>query len=399
MNGADLLVRGIGRLLTMAGPPIDGPTAVLIRDGRVAWAGPERDLPTGAHAAPNVPEYDAGGACVVPGFVDPHTHLVWAGNRREDFLARMSGTPYTAGGIATTVTATRAADLAELTELAVTRARAMLANGTTTVEVKSGYGLAPEHELRLLDVAVAVAERSPLRVEATYLGAHVVPPGRDRRDYVDEVVATLPGVAQHGARWCDVFCDTGAFTVDEARRILTAAGEAGLGTRIHAEQLTHTGASALAAELGCASADHLDHVTDADASALAAAGVVAVLLPTVSLSARSLDPDHVARLRAAGVELALATDCNPGTSWCESMPYAIQLGCLLYGLDVGTAFAAATRGAARALRRDDVGHLTVGAWGDLAVLAAEHEADLVAHLGARPVSLTVVAGVPWLAAE
>ena len=383
----------------MTGPPIDGPVAVLIRDGVVAWTGPERDLPAGAEVATNVPEYDAGGACVVPGFVDPHTHLVWAGTRREDFLARMSGTPYTAGGIATTVAATRAADTAELTELAVARARAMLANGTTTVEVKSGYGLTPEHELRLLDVAVAVADRSPLRVEATYLGAHVVPPERDRREYVDEVLATIPRAAEHGARWCDVFCDTGAFTVEEARRILTAAGQAGLGTRVHAEQLTHTGASTLAAELGCASADHLDHVTDADAGALASAGVVAVLLPTVSLSARGRVVDHVGRLRAAGVELALATDCNPGSSWCESMPYAIQLGCLLYGLDVGTAFTAATLGAARALRRDDVGHLGVGARGDLAVLAAEHEADVVAHLGARPVDLTVVGGVPWLAAD
>jgi imidazolonepropionase len=220
----------------------------------------------------------------------------------------------------------------------------------------------------------------------------VVPAGRDRADYVAEVIETLPAARARGARWADVFCDEGAFTVAEARAILRAASRAGLGLRLHAEQIAHTGAAALAAELRCASADHLEHVTPADARALAAAGVVAVLLPTVALSLRTGAWGHAEVLREAGVELALATDCNPGSSWCESMPYAVQLGCLAMGLSVDEAFRAATLGAAASLRRDDIGHLGIGAWGDLAVLTAEHEADLVAHLGASPVAATYVSG-------
>jgi imidazolonepropionase len=272
----------------------------------------------------------------------------------------------------------------------------MSRHGTTTVEVKSGYGLTVDDELRLLQVAAALdgAEPSGPRVTTTYLGAHVVPDGRDRGDYVDEVVQTLPTAATSGAQWCDVFCDEGAFTVGEARQILTAAAATGLGLRMHAEQLGHTGAAALAAELRCASADHLDHATDDDAAALAAAGVVAVLVPVTSLYTRTQRWDHAARLRAAGCTLAIATDCNPGTAWCESMPYAVQLACLAMGLPVEVALRAATLGGAAALRRDDVGHLGVGARGDLQVLTAEHEADLVAHLGTDPVQQTVVGGCP-----
>ena len=321
----------------------------------------------------------------MPGFVDAHTHLLFAGVRRAEFVARLAGTTYDGGGIRTTVEATAAATDDELLDLAGGRVAAALAHGTTTMEVKSGYGLTVESELRLLGLVGELARRTPVRLEATYLGAHVVPAGRDRDDYVAEVVATLPLAAEAGARWADVFCDRGVFTVDEARRILTAAREHGLGLRLHAEEIARTGAAALAAELGCASADHLEHVSAEDARAMAAAGVVGVLLPTVTLSLRSQAWGHAAVLREAGVELALATDCNPGTSWCESMPYAIQLGCLAMGLSVDEAFRAATLGAAHSLRRDDVGHLAVGAHGDLAVLDAEHEADVVAHLGGRPV--------------
>jgi imidazolonepropionase len=383
----DLTVRRIGRLLTMAGEPVAGAAAV-VRDGRVAWTGPDHDLP------PDAPEeqLDAAGACVVPGFVDAHTHLLFAGVRREEFVARLAGTSYDGGGIRTTVAATAGATDAELLDLAAGRAAAGLAHGTTTMEVKTGYGLTVASELRLLRLAVELAARTPVRLEPTYLGAHVVPAGRDRDEYVDEVVATLPAAAAAGARWADVFCDQGVFTVDEARRILTAAREAGLGLRLHAEEIARTGAAGLAAELGCASADHLEHVSPGDARAMAAAGVVAVLLPTVTLSLRSNAWGHAAVLRDAGVELALATDCNPGTSWCESMPYAVQLACLAMGLSVAEAFRAATLGAAHSLRRDDVGHLGVGAHGDLAVLDAAHEADVVAHLGGRPVTTTVIGG-------
>jgi imidazolonepropionase len=385
----NLTVRGIGRLLTMAGDPV-ADAAVLVRDGRVAWTGPERDLPADA------PEQvlDAAGACVTPGFVDAHTHLVFAGVRRGEFVARLAGTTYDGGGIRTTVEATSAASDDQLLDLALSRATAALGHGTTTMEVKSGYGLSPEAELRLLRLVGELAARTPVRLEATYLGAHVVPAGRDRDEYVAEVLDTLPAAAAAGARWCDVFCDQGVFTVDEARRILVAAREQGMGLRLHAEEIARTGAAGLAAELGCASADHLEHVSAQDAAAMAATGVVAVLLPTVTLSLRSQAWGHAALLREAGVELALATDCNPGTSWCESMPYAMQLACLAMGLSVDEALRAATLGAAHSLRRDDVGHLGVGARGDLAVLAAEHEADLVAHLGGRAVTATVVGGVP-----
>lgn len=383
----NLTVRGIGRLLTMAGDPV-ADAAVVVRDGRVAWTGPEARLPADAPAD----ALDVGGAAVVPGFVDAHTHLLWAGVRRGEFVARLAGTAYDGGGIRTTVAATAAATDEELLELAAARAGAALDHGTTTMEVKSGYGLTPDSELRLLRLVGELAGRTPLRLEATYLGAHVVPAGRDRGAYVEEVIATLPAAGAAGARWCDVFCDDGAFTVDEARRILSAAREHGLELRLHAEEIARTGGAGLAAELGCASADHLEHVSPEDARAMAASGVVAVLLPTVTLSLRSQAWGHAAVLRDAGVELALATDCNPGTSWCESMPYAVQIGCLAMGLSVDEAFRAATLGAAHSLRRDDVGHLGVGAHGDLAVLAAEHEADLVAHLGGRPVSHTVVGG-------
>jgi imidazolonepropionase len=385
----DLTVRRAGRLLTMAGEPL-ADAAVVVRGGRVVWTGPDRDLP------PDAPEQtlDADGACVVPGFVDAHTHLLYAGVRREEFVARLAGTSYDGGGIRTTVAATAAASDAELLDLAQARVDAALGHGTTTMEVKSGYGLTVESELRLLRLVGELDTRTPVRLETTYLGAHVVPAGRDRGEYVDEVVATLPRAAAAGARWADVFCDQGVFTVDEARRILTAARSHGLGLRLHAEEIARTGAAGLAAELGCASADHLEHVSATDARAMAAAGVVAVLLPTVTLSLRSQAWGHAARLREAGVELALATDCNPGTSWCESMPYAIQLACLAMGLSVAEAFRAATLGAAHSLRRDDVGHLAVGAHGDLVVLAAEHEADVVAHLGGAAVTATVVGGVP-----
>jgi len=267
-------------------------------------------------------------------------------------------------------------------------------HGSTTVEVKSGYGLTAHDECRILDVVARLAAETDGIVESTYLGAHVVPAATDRSAYVDEVVATLSEAKRRGARWCDVFCDDDAFTVEEARRILTTARDEGFGLRIHAEQLAHSGGAALAAELGCASADHLDHATADDARALAAAGVVAVLVPVASLYTRSQRWGHAPLLRDAGCTLAIATDCNPGTAWCESMPYAVQLACLGMGLSVEVALRAATEGGARALRRDDVGHLGRGARGDLVVLDADHEADLVGHLGTSGVNRTVVAGRP-----
>ena len=385
----DLVVRRAGRLLTMSGSGTGllEDAAVVIESGRVTWVGPDHDLPAG----PDRPELDAAGACVVPGFVDAHTHAVWAGTRTGEFATRMRGERYDGGGIRSTVAATRAAGHDELVRLTLGRLDTMLANGSTTVEVKTGYAHEPWAEMALLDVVTEVARRSPARIEATFLGAHGAPEG-DRAAYVDVVAEHMPIAVARRARWADVFCDEGAFTIDEARRLLRAAKVAGLLTRLHAEQLAHTGAAELAAEAGCASADHLEHVDAAGARAMADRGVVGVLLPTATLSTRGRSWDSARVLTDAGVPLALGTDCNPGTSWCESMPYAIQLACYLLGLSVDESFRAATAGSAQSLRRSDVGSISIGSWGDLAVLAAAHEADLVAHLGARPVHATVVGG-------
>lgn len=388
MAVADLLVRHIGRLTTWAVPVVTD-AALLIRDGRVAWVGADVELPA---TVGDVAELDAEGAAALPGFVDCHTHLVWAGNRRDDFVGRLSGAAYSPAGIASTVAATRAASYDELLSLALGRVRTMTRHGATTVEVKSGYGLTQHDEMRILDVAADLASSAEPQVVTTYLGGHVVPPDRDRDEYVDEVVAGVGVAGQHGARWCDVFCDEGAFTVDETRRILTEARGHGLGLRMHAEQLAHTGAAQLAAELRCASADHLDKVTDDDARALAAADVVAVVVPVASLYTRSGEWSHGRRLLDAGCTLAVATDCNPGTSWCDSMPYAMQLAALGMGLPVDVVLRAATLGGARALRLDDVGHLGVGARGDVVLVTSDHEADVLAHVGSNPIKAIVVGG-------
>ena len=386
-GGGDLLVRNIGRLTTWDRPVLSN-AALLIRAGKVAWYGADKAVPRETH---HVPDLDAGGAAVLPGFVDCHTHLVWAGSRRADFVGRVAGGSYTPQGINSTVAATRVAPYDELLALAQARADRARSTGTTTIEVKSGYGLTPDHEMRLLDVANQIGG---IDITATYLGAHVVPGGRDRDDYVDEVIASLPEAKRHGATWCDVFCDEEAFSIEEARRILNAAEHHGFGLRIHAEQLSHTGAALLAAELGCASADHLDFITERSAAALAHAGVIGVLVPVCSLYTRSQRWDHARVLKDAGVTLAIATDCNPGTAWCESMPYAMQLACLAMGLPVDDVLRAATIGGAMALQRADVGHLAVGAQGNLVVLDSDHEADLVAHLGSRGIIRTVVQGSP-----
>lgn len=395
--GVHLMVRGIGRLLPMAG---DGwalrDAVVIVRHGRVAWWGHRTRVDAGlAEVWPGrsvvVDELNVDGACVVPGFIDPHTHLAWAGSRRVEFEARLAGATYDGGGIAATVAATTACPVDTLVEAMELRTQVMLSHGTTSAEVKTGYGLLPAEELRQLDAVLRLRGRTPLRIDVTYL-AHGVPPGVDRAEHVAATSTAMVEAKRRGASWADVFCDQGAFTVKETRSILSAAKAGGLGLRMHADQLADTGAAQLAAELGCASADHLDRVTEAGAAALAAAGTIAVLAPTATLATRGKHWGYADRLREAGVVLALATDCNPGTSWCESMPYVIQLACLGLGLGVREAFTAATKGGARSLRRDDVGTLAPGARADLAILAAEHETDLVAHLGGRAVQSTIVGG-------
>ncbi|HEX2772140.1 MAG TPA: imidazolonepropionase, partial [Micromonosporaceae bacterium] len=309
-----LLIDNIGELVTnQAGTGEGGPlgirrqAAVLIEDGEVAWLGPARYAPSA------VRRVDAAGAAVLPGFVDSHAHLVFAGDRATEFAARMSGQPYTGGGIRTTVAATRAAGDDELRATVRRLRREALRQGTTTIEIKSGYGLTVADEARSLRIA---AEVTP---ETTFLGAHVVPPEYANRpdDYVGLVCGPMLRAATPYARWVDVFCERGAFDADHARAILTVGQAAGLGVRLHANQLGPGPGVQLAVELGAASADHCTHLTDADVDALAGGGTVATLLPGAEFSTRSPYPD-ARRLLDAGATVALATDCNPGSSYTSS---------------------------------------------------------------------------------
>ena len=376
----DLVVRNASRVF---GYDIDGPVAVVIRDGRVASVESERAFAT--EGAP--PELDAAGRAVTPGFVDAHTHLVFAGDRADEFAARLAGRPYEAGGIMRTVEATRAAAIDELVAATVARAEMAIAGGTTTIEVKSGYGLDTATELRLLEAIAAADRMVAAELVPTFLGAHLALDA----SYIDLVVDEMLPACADLAVSCDAFCDIGALSVDQTRRVLEAGRRHGLALRVHAEELSRTGGAMLAAELGCMSADHLVHVTDADAAALAAAGVVAVLLPATSFSLRSAYAP-ARRMRDRGVTLALATDCNPGTSYTTSMPFVIALACSAYGLSVDEAVLAATEGGARALGRDDIGRLVPGSRGDLAVLHGEHWVDIAYHPGMPAVDAVVKDG-------
>ncbi|MEN0128413.1 MAG: imidazolonepropionase [Brevundimonas sp.] len=366
------LVTGIGELVTHD-PRFDGPlldAALVAEDGVVAWVGPATDAP------PADDRTDLGGAAVVPGFVDSHTHLAFAGDRAAEFEARMAGSPYTGGGIATTVAATRAASDDELRARLRRLADEAGAQGTTTIEIKSGYGLDVPTEERLLRLAREVTP------ETTFLGAHVVPRGIDRAEYLALVTGPMLATCAPHARWADVFCEPAspvAFDGDEGRAVLVAARDAGLGLRVHGNQLGHGPGVQLAVELGAASVDHCTYLSDADVDALAGGGTVATLLPGVEFSTRSPYPD-ARRLLDAGVEVALASDCNPGTCFSTSMPLMIALAVREMRMTVAEALRAATLGGAHALRRDDVGHLRVGARADLAVL----DAPSFRHLAYRP---------------
>jgi len=363
-----IAIANIGELVTWADErPVRHDAGLVICDGTVAWIGDAVDLP----AADEV--IDAGGRAVIPGFVDSHTHLVFAGDRAAEFTARMAGERYAAGGIRTTVAATRAAGKAELTRLATARMWELRAQGTTTVEIKSGYGLDTVTEELLLQVA------SGLTPETTYLGAHVVPDGWMADDYVALVTGEMLDRCAPHARWIDAFCEVGAFDVDAARTVLTAGRAVGLLPRLHANQLGHGPGVQLACELGAAAADHCTYLSDADVTALADSGVVAGLLPGVEFSTRHPYPD-ARRLLAAGVRVALATDCNPGTSYTSSMPFCIALAVREMGLTPTEALHAATAGGAASLRRTDVGHLRLGARADLVILDAPSHV----HLAYRP---------------
>ncbi|MFF0230297.1 imidazolonepropionase [Micromonospora sp. NPDC005254] len=390
-----LLVDNIGELVTNGvgeGPlGIRREAAVLIEEGRVAWVGPAAYAPAADR------RIDAAGAAVLPGFVDSHAHLVFAGDRAAEFAARMAGEPYTGGGIRTTVGATRAASDDEL-RATVRRLRGeALRQGTTTIEIKSGYGLSVADEARSLRIA---AEFS---TETTFLGAHVVPAEYADRpdDYVGLVCGPMLAAAAPHAKWIDVFCERGAFDVDHARAILACGQAAGLGVRLHANQLGPGPGVQLGVELDAASVDHCTHLSDADIDALAGTAhsdgsgtrTVATLLPGAEFSTRSPYPD-ARRLLDAGVTVALATDCNPGSSYTSSMPFCIALAVREMRMTPAEALWAATAGGARALRRDDVGVLTPGARADLVVLDAPSYLHLAYRPGVPLIHQVIRNGVP-----
>lgn len=381
-DGDGLVLTGIGELTT-ADPlcAVEG-RAALIWDaaGTLAWVGREADLPEQAGGV----RVDVGGRAVVPGFVDSHTHLVFAGDRAAEWSARMEGQPYSAGGIRSTVRATRAASESQLLANARRLVAEALRSGTTTIEVKTGYGLDVAHEERALAVAAAVTE------ETTFLGAHVVPPEMADRpdDYVQLVCGPMLQRCAPTARWIDVFCDRGAFDADQARAILTAGQRAGLGARLHGNQLGRGPGVRLAVELAAASVDHCTHLDDADVEALGASeATVATLLPGAEFATRSPYPP-ARRLLAAGATVALASDCNPGSSFTTSMPLMIALAVREMHMTLQEALTASTAGGAAALRRDDIGRLVPGRRADLVVL----EAPSALWLGYRP-GVDIVAAV------
>ncbi len=356
---ASTLITGIGLLCTEAEiGDIEG-AAIVLEDDRIAWVGRAQDSPDADD------RIDVDGRCVIPGFVDSHAHLVFAGERSEEFAARMAGERYSAGGIASTVTATRGATDDQLRHNVASLVRELHGNGCTTVEIKTGYGLTVADEQRAAEIA---AEFTP---EATFLGAHVVPTefAEDPAGYVDLVTGPMLEACAPHSRWIDVFCDRGAFDADQARAIISAGQAKGLAVRLHANQLQHGPGVQVAVEVGAASADHCTYLDDADIDALANSETVATLLPGAEFSTRSPYPD-ARRLLDAGVRVALATDCNPGTSFTTSMPLCIALAVREMHMTPREALTAATTGGAAALRRDDVGRVEVGAHGDLLVLDA-----------------------------
>ncbi|MBM7784095.1 imidazolonepropionase [Tenggerimyces flavus] len=372
---------GIGLLVTNdpslgSGPLGEIPDAALVVEWeRVVWVGPSSRVPDADQRV------DAGGRCVLPGFVDSHAHLVFAGDRSAEFAARMAGESYAAGGIRTTVAATRSSADEQLSANIARLVGEMRRQGTTTFEIKSGYGLTVNDEKRSLALAKEFTE------ETTFLGAHVIPEEFTGRsdDYVELVAGRMLEACRPYARWVDVFCERGAFDADQSRAVLAAGAAAGLGVRVHANQLGPGPGVQLACELGAASADHCTHLTDADVTALADSGVVATLLPGAEFSTRSSYPD-ARRLLDAGVTVALATDCNPGSSYTSSIPFCIALAVREMRMTPAEAVWAATAGGARALRRQDVGVLNLGSRADLVILATPH----YVHLAYRP-------GVPLVA--
>ena len=380
------LITNIGELVTNDSEADDllglVEDAALVVDGTtIAWAGRAADAP-----AADV-QVDAGGRAVIPGFVDSHSHLVFAGDRAAEFAARMAGESYAAGGIRTTVAATRAATDEQLTSHVARLVGEMRRQGTTTVEIKSGYGLSVHDEARSLAVA---RQFTP---ETTFLGAHVVPSGTTPEEYVALVTGPMLEACAPHARWIDAFCETGAFDADQSRAVLSAGAAVGLRGRLHANQLGPGPGVRLACELGLLAVDHCTHLTDADVAALAGSGTIATLLAGVEFSTRQPYPD-ARRLLDAGVRVALASDCNPGSCFTSSLPFCIALAVREMGMAPAEALYAATAGGAAALDRDDVGRLTPGHRADLVLLDAPSYLHLAYRPGVPLVTRTWVDGRP-----
>ena len=403
MLDADLLIHNASQLLTLAGGPQRGSQlgslgivengAVAIRGAEILEVGPSDDL-TKRIRAPH--QVDASNRVVLPGFVDPHTHLIWAGDRAREFEMRLSGMTYmqimaAGGGIRSTVAKTRQADLEALKSSARARMRTMLLHGTTTAESKTGYGLETDTELRMLEAIVQLDDEGPLELAATFLGAHAVPPEYDERidAYVDLVCdEMLPAVKQAwktigGERtlpFVDVFCEKGAFDLEQSRRILESAQRLGFPLKIHADEFLGLGGTGLAVQMGAASADHLVHTPEEDIAALGQSDTVAVALPCTPFGLAESDYTPASAILEAGGILALATDLNPGTAWCESMQFAIALACRSMRLTPAQAIAASTINAAAALQRAHrIGSLEAGKQADVLLL----DVDDYSHLGYR----------------
>ncbi|MDQ4060137.1 MAG: imidazolonepropionase [Pseudomonadota bacterium] len=388
------------QLATLEGPGLGlvRRGAIAAEGGRITWVGRMEDLPQEAGGAEQI---DLDGRLVTPGLIDCHTHLVHGGDRAHEFELRLKGASYeeiarAGGGIASTVRATREASEDELVRQSLPRLDALLAEGVTTVEIKSGYGLDSLSEARILRAARRLAQDRPVSVVTSFLGAHAMPPGRsDTSAYIDEVCnEQLPAIAAEGvADAVDAFCEGIAFSVEETRRVFEAARAHGLPMKLHSEQLSRLGGAQLAAEFGALSADHLEYAEDEDAAAMACAGTVAVLLPGAFYCLRETRVPPIESFRRHGVPMAVATDCNPGTSPLTSLLLAANMACVLFRLTVEEALAGITRHAAQALGRlDEVGTFAPGKHCDLAIWDVERPAELVYRVGFNPLHARVRRG-------
>ena len=390
-----LIVNATVATMEPGGPPyglVPG-VAVAVRGGRIAALGPREQV------GGDLPERDLGGRLVTPAPIDCHTHVVFGGDRAREFEMRLNGASYAelaraGGGIMSTVRATRAADAAELLASALTRVDALIAEGTTAIEVKSGYGLDRDTELRMLRVAREIARVRPVRVRSTFLGAHAVPDDMDADAYIDAVcIPTLRDACAEGlVDAVDAFCEGIAFSPAQVARMFEAARDLGLLVKIHAEQLSNLGGAAMAAGFGALSADHLEYLDDAGVAAMAAAGTVAVILPGAYYTLRETQAPPIAALRAAGVPMAVATDCNPGSSPMASLLLAANMACTLFRLTPEEALAGVTREAARALGLDDCGRIAPGLRADLAVWEVAHPAELAYRIGFNPLHARIFGG-------